>query len=258
MARRLVAAAGMQSGEPVVEIGPGTGQLTRALLEMGGPVLAVEIDPDLADGLSDRVGGNPRLTVLRADATEVDWAHLLDRHLGVGQRARAVGNLPYEAATAILTSLLGAADHLLGLAVVVQREVADRITAEPGSRTYGYLSVLCQDVATTRRLLLLRPGAFQPPPAVQSALVGLEPRARPRRGDLDEGRFRAFVGGLFLSRRKTILNNLRARAGLDRDAAEAALARAGIDAGLRPEDLTVEAFATLYGALPSPEDGHRL
>jgi 16S rRNA (adenine1518-N6/adenine1519-N6)-dimethyltransferase len=255
-ARKLVERAGIRPGETVLEIGPGTGRLTRALLAVADRVVAVELDPVLASSLPERVGEPERLTVRHADATDIDFDRLLLDAVGPDGRARAVGNLPYESGTPILTRLLDAGPRLSGIAVVVQREVAERIAAPPGSRTYGYLSVVCQDVAEPRILWRLRPGAFKPPPKVHSALVGLALRPAPRRGEIDVATFRTFVGGLFERRRKTILNNLRARTGLARGAAEAILVRAGLEPTLRPESLSVEQFAALCreAGLPGPSD----
>jgi 16S rRNA (adenine1518-N6/adenine1519-N6)-dimethyltransferase len=247
-ARRLVERSGVQPGETVLEIGPGTGRLTRALQEVAGHVVALEIDPVLAGNLPGQVADPERLTVVEGNAAGEDLGRLLERTLEPGARVRAVGNLPYESATAILARLLDAARHLTGIAVLVQREVAERIVSPPGRRSYGYLSVLCQDVAEPEITARLRPGAFRPPPAVDSALVRLRLREAPLRGDLDGEQFRGFVGGLFQQRRKTILNNLQSAAGISRDAAHLALEEAALDPGLRPEALSVIELARLLRA----------
>jgi 16S rRNA (adenine1518-N6/adenine1519-N6)-dimethyltransferase len=250
-ARRLVAAAGVQPGETVLEIGPGTGRLTRALLEACARVLAVEVDPKLAAELPGRMEvAEDRLQVVQADAAQEDMTAVLRRHVPSGEPVRAVGNLPYESATAILSRLLEARARLNGIAILVQKEVADRLVSPPGTRAYGYLSVICQDVAEPRVVQRLRPGAFRPPPKVQSALVRLELREAPLRGAIHGPDFRRLVAGLFGQRRKTILNNLQAATGLDRAAAEQALARGGLDPRLRPEDLSVAQLADLFRNLP--------
>jgi 16S rRNA (adenine1518-N6/adenine1519-N6)-dimethyltransferase len=248
-ARRIVAAAGVRAGETILEIGPGTGRLTRALLEAAARVVAVEIDPRLAADLPARLGAPGRLEVIRADAAAADFDRLLAERLPPGGTVRCVASLPYESASAILARLLAAGGRVSGIAVLVQLEVAERITAPPGSRAYGMLSVLCQDQTEPRLALRLRPGAFRPPPKVDSALVVMAPRARPRRGDLDATRFRAGVAALFAQRRKTVGNNLRRAAGLDRDAAERLAREAGVSPEARPQDLSVEEFAALLRAL---------
>ncbi|MGD8375915.1 MAG: 16S rRNA (adenine(1518)-N(6)/adenine(1519)-N(6))-dimethyltransferase RsmA [Acidobacteriota bacterium] len=247
-ARRLVKAAGVAPEDTVLEIGPGTGRLTRALLERASRVIAVEIDAELAARLPDAVGRDDRLTVIQADAAATDLEGLLQELLRTGATALCVANLPYETATPILAGLLRARHRLRGISLVVQREVAERLAASPGSRAYGYLSVCTQDVAAVRVGLRLRPGAFRPPPRVESAQVHLTPRRAPRRGDLDGPGFRRFVAALFTSRRKTLANNLRHRTGLDGAAVGALLAAAGIDGAARPETLDVAAFAALYRA----------
>ncbi len=256
-ARRLVAAAGIEPGETILEIGPGTGRLTRALLEVADRVLALEVDPRLAAELPGRVEQPERLTVIEADAARDDLADLMDQHLGPGTSARAMGNLPYESATVILTRLLALRSRLLGIGALVQREVAERIVSAPGSRSYGYFSVVCQDVAEARLVLRLKPGAFRPPPRVHSAMVTFTFRETPLHGDLDERRFLGLVGGLFRQRRKTILNNLQAAAGLERSAAEQVLTGLDLSPRLRPEDLSPQMLVALACAVHEATSGKR-
>ena len=248
-ARRLVAAVGVRKQETILEIGPGTGRMTRALLEVADRVLALEVDPRLAAALPGRVEQPDRLIVVEADAARDDLAGLMDRHLGRDTLARAVGNLPYESATAILGRLLSLRPRLLGVAALLQREVAERIVSPPGTRSYGYLSVVCQDVAEARLVQRLKPGAFRPPPRVHSAMVTLAFRDTPLHGDLDEKRFLALVGALFRQRRKTILNNLQAATALDKNAAATVLTRLDLSPQLRPEDLALEKLVALARAV---------
>jgi 16S rRNA (adenine1518-N6/adenine1519-N6)-dimethyltransferase len=234
------------AGETVLEIGPGTGLLTSALLEVAARVLAVELDPQLAADLPRRVHEPERLQVVHADAARLDMRALLDEQVPSGEPVRAVGNLPYESATVILARLLEVGSRLEGIAILVQREVAERMSAQPGTRIYGYLSVLCQDVAEARVVQRLRPGAFRPPPKVQSALVRLELRDAPLRGNIDRASFLSLAGRLFGQRRKTILNNLQAATSLERQAAMEVLVRCGLEPRLRPEDLSVQQLAALF------------
>jgi 16S rRNA (adenine1518-N6/adenine1519-N6)-dimethyltransferase len=254
-ARRLVARAEVERGEVVIEVGPGGGALTGALLEAGAHVLAVEIDPRLAEALPGILGFPAALSVITADAASVDLGALLSPWLVPGRTARAVANLPYESATAILLRLLDVPQ--LGLvAAVVQREVAERIAAPPGARAYGYLSILCQDIAEAAVVQRLPPGAFKPPPRVESAMVRLRRRAVPQRGDLDLASFRACVSALCGQPRKTLRNNLRAWLDGGPVSPEELLAHTAIDGTRRPGALPVTAFAALcrgaaqLGALP--------
>jgi 16S rRNA (adenine1518-N6/adenine1519-N6)-dimethyltransferase len=246
-ARRLVERAGVEPGDVVIEVGPGAGALTGALLERGARVIAVEIDARLADALPAALGFPKDLRVIAADATSVDFDALLSTWLVPGAGARAVANLPYESATAILLRLLDVPKLTL-VAVVVQREVAERIAAPPGARAYGYLSVLCQDIAEAAVVQRLPPGAFDPAPRVESAMVRMRRRAIPLRGDLSLASFRACVSALCGQPRKTVRNNLRAWLDGGRVGAEEVLARARVDGTRRPGALPVAAFAAICRA----------
>lgn len=246
-ARRLVARAEVEPGDVVIEVGPGAGALTGALLEAGARVVAVEIDARLAAALPAALGSPAALRVVAADAAAVDLGALLSPWLAPGQQARAVANLPYESATAILIRLLDVPAIAL-VAVVVQREVAERIAAPPGTPAYGYLSILCQDIAEAAVVQRLPPGAFQPPPRVESAMVRLRRRPVPQRGDLTVESFRACVSALCGQPRKTLRNNLRAWLDGGAVSPEQVLERARVDATRRPGALPVTAFAALCRA----------
>jgi 16S rRNA (adenine1518-N6/adenine1519-N6)-dimethyltransferase len=236
---RTIALAALEPGAPVLEIGPGRGALTDGLLRSGHPVLAVEIDPELAGALAGR--GDPRLEVVLAD--------FLD--LGPEERARfpraVVANLPYSTGTAILERLLKAPERVDRIVVMLQREVADRLCAEPGGKTYGALTVLTALHARVRRGFGVPPGAFRPPPEVESAVVRLDVEPAPRVAVQDEAEFRRVVRAAFAQRRKTLRNALGASFG--RAPAEDALARAGVDPGRRAETLSLDEFARLADEL---------
>ncbi len=244
---RIVAALGDLSGRTVVEIGPGCGVITGALAARSAHVIAVELDTDLAAQLRMQfpLNGNGRVTVVSQDVLDFDFAHAAS---AAGERLRVVGNLPYYITSQILLKL--AASHAsLHLAVLmVQREVADRIVAQPGSRDYGLLSVTVQMYGTAERLFTLPPDAFSPPPDVHSTVFRW--RFVPRFTELgvEEASFLRFVRQVFAQKRKTLANNLRT-AGFAPAAAAGAMAQALVDPQARAESLSIETFAALWKAL---------
>lgn len=240
----------------VLEIGPGKGVLTRRLIGRVRSLVAVEIDPGLAELLRAELAGAPDLTIVQGDILKTDLQATL-RGLGASpeRRARVIANLPYNIATAVILKLLGERSLLRDLLVLVQREVAERIVSPPGRRSYGGLSVLCQVHAKVESLLRLRPGSFRPVPKVDSALVRLTLRSRDAEAEHSDGA--APPGALedvlrvaFGRRRKTLLNNLASLPGpagapFGSDAARRLIIAAGLDPGARPEAIPVEGFLAL-------------
>jgi 16S rRNA (adenine1518-N6/adenine1519-N6)-dimethyltransferase len=228
-----IALAACPDPEPlVIEIGPGRGALTERLLERAQRVSAVEIDGSLVELLREKFRDEPRLTVLNADALEMDF----------GQWGPAVvtGNLPYYAATPIIEKILALGPALRRGVFLVQKEVAARLIAGPGTRDYGYLSIQTQLFADVDRLFDVSPSAFRPPPKVDSTLVRLRPRARAAELDIrDTARFLVFAGLCFRQKRKTIRNNLAGAYGK-------AMLDTWPEAGKRAEQLTIEQIADLY------------
>jgi len=219
----------------VVEIGPGRGALTERLLTRAERVLAVEIDAALVEILRTKFQGEPRLTVVEADALEID--------LSQWGPAAIAGNLPYYAATPIIERVLSHGPAMPRAVFLVQKEVAKRLAARPGSRDYGYLSVQTQMHAVVERLFDVPPSAFRPPPAVDSTVVQLLPRnGAAELGIADPARFLRFAGLCFRQKRKTLRNNLAGAYGKE-----------AIDdwpeARKRAEELTLEEFAELYRRL---------
>jgi len=243
---RIVAALGNLSGRTVIEIGPGGGAITGALAARAGNVVAVELDHDLALSLRVQFPAN-KVTVVEQDVLHFDFA---EAAATAGERLRLVGNLPYYITSPILLKL--AANHAaLDVAVLmVQREVADRVTATPGSRDYGLLSVSVQMYGHAEPLFTLPPDAFSPPPDVHSTVFRW--RFAPRFAELgvEESSFLPFVRSAFAQKRKTLANNLRA-AGFAPAAAVAAMAQAAIDPQARAEALSIETFAALWKNLNS-------
>jgi 16S rRNA (adenine1518-N6/adenine1519-N6)-dimethyltransferase len=229
------------SGEPVIELGAGLGHLTARLVARGAEVVAVERDRDLAAVLRGELGGQVRL--LEADAARLDY-----RPLARGGKLSVVGNLPYHLTSPILFGLLDQADLLARAVLLVQREVAERLAAGPGTKAWGLLSVLLQHRAHVSIERRIPPGAFLPPPKVESALLHLA-FGPPRAPVADPGRFRRLVKAGFAQRRKVLANALAASRVAPDGALASALAKAGIDARRRGETLSVEEWAALDRAL---------
>lgn len=226
------------SGRTVIEIGPGGGVLTRLLLERGARrVVACELDPSWAFALRRRVT-DPRFRLAVGDACDLAWER-------APAAARIAGNLPYNVATRIVARVLERAPVGLRSAFLVQREVADRLTAAPGEGSYGALTVLTRARAAARRLAVVMPGSFVPPPAVTSAFVGLERTATPIADD-EWADFKGLVRTAFGHRRKTLLNNLGPSMG--RPAAAAAIEALGLPAKVRAEALGLDQFVRLFRA----------
>jgi 16S rRNA (adenine1518-N6/adenine1519-N6)-dimethyltransferase len=229
-----------------VEIGAGSGELTLPLARRARQVLAVEPDRALAGALRRRLdaGGAGNARVIEADFLRLNLKSLLEaQHL---ERVRVAGNLPYAAATAILEKLLSERDVVEDMVLMFQQEVAERLVAEPGTKPYGYLSVVTQQAARIELLLeRIPPGAFRPKPKVYSALVRIVPR--PGEPSVDPVLFPALVKALLAHRRKTIDNNVKRLRSpiLDERTVRGALAHLPIDGSERAENLSVEAFASL-------------
>jgi len=239
--RKVVDAIAPSRDDTFLEIGPGRGALTIPLAERAGRLVAVEIDRDLAAALPGRVPGN--VQVLCADVLATDLATLV----GDGPEAlRVAGNLPYNISTPILFQLVALAAHRLvrDATLMLQKEVADRLVAAPGTKEYGVLPVLVGRRARIERLLTLPPGAFRPPPAVTSAVVRLDFLDRSDVPEAPPG-FDALVRALFMRRRKTMGNALAAAIGVPAAEAAARLERTGIDPRRRPETLTLGEFLTV-------------
>jgi len=220
-----------------VEIGPGQGALTGELARRAGRVLALEVDRVLVERVR---AAFPAVEVLAADARAWDWTSLARP---AGGRALVVGNLPYSVGTTILTALTRAPRAIDAMALMLQREVAERVAAAPGSKVYGSLSVYVQLHWRVELALRVPPGAFRPPPKVESAVLRLEPLPSPRVDLPDEQRFEAVVRAAFARRRKTLANALAAGLGLSVGATREAATSAGVDPGRRAETLSIQEFA---------------
>jgi 16S rRNA (adenine1518-N6/adenine1519-N6)-dimethyltransferase len=227
---RILEAIRPEPDDLIVEIGPGLGALTQPLTERVRHLHAVEIDRDVVAQLRNRFSLE-RLTVHQADALEFDFGSL-------GPRLRMVGNLPYNISSPLLFRV-GSAHEVVDCHFMLQKEVVDRMAAAPGSKTYGRLSVMIQYRFQVEKLFNVAPGAFRPPPKVESAFVRLVPHPSLPLTRVDEQLMSRIVAGAFSQRRKTLRNALAAYAH------EGELSALGIDARLRPEDVAVEAYVRL-------------
>lgn len=231
---RLVRAIAPAAGDTLAEIGPGEGVLTAPLLQRCGRLLAIELDRDLAASLAERLGHPPHLEIIQADVLKVDLARLHDGPL------RVVGNLPYNISTPVLFHLLSSTARITDMHFMLQKEVVDRLVAEPGSRAYGRLSVMARfHCRSMQHLFDVPPGAFWPPPKVDSAVIRMIPEALDATRQALAEPLAAVVRQAFGMRRKTLRNALRAL--LD----EAALEAAGVSPAARAEVLSLEDFLAL-------------
>jgi 16S rRNA (adenine1518-N6/adenine1519-N6)-dimethyltransferase len=237
---RIVAALAPQPGEPVVELGPGLGTLTAALLRAGAQVIAIDADRDMLGVLRRELGHLPALDARHGDASALDL-----RALAQGRPVALAGNLPYAITGSIFRGLVAQHACVERAVLMVQREVRDRLLGEPGSKQYGALSVFTRAVFEVRPVCLVPAGAFHPPPRVESAVIKLTPRAQPL--DAADAEFQRCVRAAFDARRKTLRNALLQAYASER--VDAALASTALDGKRRGETLSVDEFAQLAAAL---------
>lgn len=237
-------ALGDVSRATVVEIGPGAGAITGILAPRAHRLIAVELDRDLATYLHEQF---PAIEVIQSDILAVD----IDSLRNGENKLRIVGNLPYYITSNILLRLFHCNDSIATAVVMMQREVADRVAASPGSRDYGLLSATAQLYATIERVLTLPPSAFMPPPDVHSTVLRLTMRPRFIELGLEPAAFIAFLKQSFAQKRKTLGKNLRA-ANLDPAHVAKALEKVEIPPTARAEELPLERMAALWKALQHP------
>lgn len=248
--RNIVHIAGLDRAKGALEIGPGIGALTQHLAEAAGRVVAVEIDGRLIPALEETLAPYDNVTVVHNDILKVNLPELVGTHFAGCEAVSVVANLPYYVTTPILMALLEARLPLEHIVVMVQREVAERISAKPGSKAYGSLSIAVQYHCDAEIAAIVPPSVFIPRPDVDSAVIRMRVLDKPRVEVEEEPFFFAVVQASFSQRRKTILNNLQAKFGKERkEPVLAALEKAGIDPGRRGETLSLEEFATLARCL---------
>ncbi|MGD8712172.1 MAG: 16S rRNA (adenine(1518)-N(6)/adenine(1519)-N(6))-dimethyltransferase RsmA [Thiohalophilus sp.] len=237
--QRIIDNIAPRPDDHLVEIGPGQGALTRPLLELAGNLEVVELDRDLIPLLRSQTAGLGELTIHSADALKFDFCALRQDE----KKLRLVGNLPYNISTPLLFHLMEQLDCIRDMHFMLQKEVVERITAAPGSKAYGRLGIMLQYYCQAEQLFIVRPGAFNPPPRVESAIVRLVPHATPPVQVNNVKQLAWLVNRVFSQRRKMLRHSLKGV--LD----ETSLTGLGIEPTLRPEQLDLEAFAKLANAL---------
>lgn len=236
---RIVRSIGPRPGDRLVEIGPGQGALTEPLLEAAGRLEVIELDRDLIPGLRVQFFAYPDFVIHEGDALKFDFRALR----GEGKPLRVVGNLPYNISTPLIAHLLEAGDAIADMHFMLQKEVVDRLAAEPGGADWGRLSVMAQYRCRVDALFVVPPEAFVPRPKVDSAIVRLAPHAELPYPASDEALLATLVREAFGQRRKTLRNNLKGRITGE------ALAALDIDPGRRPQTLSVAEFVRIANHL---------
>jgi 16S rRNA (adenine1518-N6/adenine1519-N6)-dimethyltransferase len=246
--RKIVALAAVTPDDLIVEIGPGTGELTEALLKQGAKVLAIEIDATLSAPLKDRLSAFPNFELVLGDACRYPYQT-------INRPFKVVANLPYNISTPILFRLLEERGHITNMILMLQKEVAERLAAQAGSKTYGALSILFQLFADVTIAFSVSANCFRPRPKVSSAVIHVTPLLAAKVPILNEPFFERVVRGAFSHRRKFLLNTLT-DAGFDRDLLLKTFEEMGMDSHRRAETLTLAEFASLANALFTVTDKH--
>ena len=238
----IVDALAPTPADTVVEIGPGRGSLTDILVERSGRLIAVEVDRALTEQLRRKYLDRPNVEIVQGDVLETDL------HALAGSDFLLIGNVPYYITTPIVFKALDAPIPRRSV-FLVQREVAERMTAKEDTESYGALSVNVAAVANTEQVMSVPASSFKPPPKVESAVIRLTPRSAPLMSAESLPGFRIFVQAAFGQRRKQMQRALRTIRGMSAEDSRSLLERAGIDPAARPEVVSPESFARLYGLL---------
>lgn len=243
---KIIKAAELKEGERVLEIGPGRGALTTALLAAGADVVAIEFDTSLIEFLKDKFGGTGRFSVFHGDAVKVPFEDVIGD--GGEGPIKVVANLPYNISGPILAKFVEKRALFSSMTLMLQKEVADRLLAEPSTKDYGALTVIVRAFMNVRRAFNVPPSCFNPPPKVDSTVITMSPREDPPVTPDMEAAFKKVAKGAFLQRRKTIQNSLKG-AGFSPEALAKAFEATGIVPTCRGETLTVAEFVKLTHAL---------
>ena len=236
----IVLGAEVDENDLVIEIGPGVGTLTAQLLNKAKKVVAIELDNDLIPILTEEMGSNPKFTLIHNDALKVNFNEII----GEEKSVKLVANLPYYVTTPIIVKLLKEKYNFKSLTIMIQKEVAERMDAEPGNKDYGSLSLLVQYYCNTKIIRKVPPQCFIPRPKVDSIVIRLDRLDEPKVKVENEKLFFEIIRSSFNMRRKTLWNGVK-NIGLPKEKLELAFEEAGVDPKRRGETLTIEEFAVL-------------
>ena len=244
--QNIIDAAELKETDLVIEIGPGLGTLTSKLLEKAGKVIAIELDEKMLKVLNDRFSLYNNFILINNDVLKVDLKEIIEENLEQLKSVKIVANLPYYITTPIIMKLLESKLKIETITVMVQKEVADRITATPGDKLSGAITYSVDYYAKAEEVVFVSKSCFMPSPEVDSAVIKLEIRKEPKVNVLNEEMFFKVIKASFMQRRKTLINGLM-NSGIikDREKLNAILKEANIDSNIRGEKLTIEQFANL-------------
>ena len=245
---KVLRAAEVGPQDVVLEVGPGLGEMTLALAHEAGKVTAVEIDRKMIEVLRQKVSGCPNVEIIQSDILKLDFHRLFGREKGP---VKVVANLPYQISTPVLFRFIDSRQIFSSLTLMVQREVAERLIASPGSKEYGPLSIVVQVLADVLICFHVKPSAFFPSPKVDSSVIQITWKEKALIAPRDEGWLREVVRGALGYRRKTLMNALKHSSLVLPPDLEGRLAEIRIDPRRRPETLTIDEFIRLASVLKS-------
>lgn len=246
---KIIEAAQIDNRDAVIEIGPGMGALTAAAAERAAVVIAVEIDKALIPLLADALGEYKNIEIIHNDILKENLSELIKQYAKNARAVKIIGNLPYYITTPVIMKMLEERTAAESMTVMVQKEVADRVRALPGTRAYGAITASINYYCTVRHIADVPRSVFVPKPNVDSAILRLDIRKSPPVSLIDERDFFACVRSGFGQRRKTLQNSLTGLYGLDKQGISNALANASIDPSRRAETLDLFEFATLADSI---------
>ena len=247
---KVVRTAEVGKEDVVIEVGPGSGEMTLALARLVKHVIAVEVDQKMVEILKEKLADCPNVEVVKSDILKVDFKRLYERE---GRPVKVVANLPYQISTPLLFRFIEAKEAFSTLTLMLQREVAERMAAPSGGKEYGPLSIFVQLFLNVSIRFFIKPSAFFPPPKIESAVVHMVWKEKPTIEAKDEAWFKTVVKACFGYRRKTLLNALKHSEHFPVQSIESRMKQAAIDPQRRPETLTIEEFIRLAEALRNVE-----